>query len=142
MRQTLALQARLAAADRARTETGRALSSSWFQSEGGVESARERLHRKLAAAMGDAADDEPADREDLLADLHERLDDEDGAGRSGGPPVGEAIGRIGRDLDRFSSADDEKPPSAPGLDPWPSPAAGGEPSGPRPATSSRVVMPP
>ena len=134
VRQTLALQAKLAQAQRARADAGRVHP---FADKGALEDARERLRRKLAAWGNDELDDsadldprEPGDREDLLADLHERLDDDDAAGRAAAP-TGQAVADIRRDLDRFSDAGGETRP-----------AGDNERAAPGPAPPGRAAMPP
>ena len=134
VRQTLALQAKLAQADRARADARRVHP---FADAGALDDAREQLRRKLAACWDDDLDDaadldprEPGDREDVLADLHERLDDLDVAGFADGAPiegsVDAAAARIRRDLERFSGGDGEmRSTQAAPADPWPYPAPPG-----------------
>ena len=153
VRQTLALQAKLAQAHRARADGVGGLSAPWRPPEGAIEALNARLRRMMDAAEDDEGDDEGddlddgGDREDLLADLHERLDDPDPAGRHP-PPAGEAVARLRRNLERFSNADDENAPAsgprpAPrDLDPWPHPAADGEHAAPGGPSPGRAPLPP
>ena len=149
VRQTLALQAKLARADRARADAGRVHP---FADRGALEVVRERLRRKLEAWEDEDLDDgaaldprEPGDREDLLADLHERLDDDDTAGRDGAA-TGEAVARIRRDLERLSDpggapAAATPPPPSPD-EPRPDPPPRGAPAGFEPPPPGRAHQPP
>ena len=139
VRQTLAQEAKLA---RARTEAVSARPV-WTQPDGGVEAVHEKLRRLMMAGLDD--DDEiettdPDDREDLLADLHERLDDADAAGRAA-LPTGEAIARLRRDLDGFSGAAGEmRADPLPFSEPFPAPRS--EPAAGQPAPAGRRFRPP
>ena len=134
VRQTLALEARLVQARRARADGVGGLPAFWRPPEGAVEALHERLARIMADDdEEDEASGDPSDREDLLVDLHERLNDKDGAGLAC-RPTGDRGAGVRRDLDRFSDIGGEsEPPAAiarraasPHPDPWPHRAAGKE----------------
>lgn len=141
VRQTLALQAKLAQAQRTRAEAV-GPRPVWTHADGGAGAVHEKLRRLMMAGLDDDDETEasdPGDREDLLADLHERLDDADAAGRAA-LPTGEAIVRLRHDLDGFSDAGGQTRAAAAPARPFPAPRS--TPVASQPALPGRAFHPP
>jgi hypothetical protein len=104
VRQTLALEARLEDEDRARTLQAEAERAARRDDEARVRATaqlRDLIHKdevEEIVARAIEAEGPECDVEALLADLHERLEDEDDSTAFADHPIGEQVSRICRDL--------------------------------------------